>query len=187
MVVTLKNSDVQSIKDLRGKTIALPPSVAAVSYIALEMLERAGLNVPEDIALLYSKNHGSCIHKVIIGKVDACVTALSTLHLLEAQHPRKLRVIAKSEALPNALFVVRGDVSHKIYHALQNKMLNLKSSNQLQKLFNSGEKNPFRITEDSEYDTVRLYCKKFRATLGLHDNVQCLIPEALDRSIRPHG
>ncbi len=187
VIVTLKNSDVQTIEGLRGKTIALPPSVAAVSYIGLEMLQRASLNVPEDVALLYSKNHGSCIHKVIIGKVDACVTALSALHLLEVKHPDKLKIVAKSEALPNVLFVVRGDISHKIHNELQNKMLNLKLSKQLQKLFNSGEPPFFRITDDSEYDIVRQYCKKFRAKPGSSDNVQCRIPETFDRSIRPLG
>lgn len=187
VIVTLKDSDVRDIMDLRGKTIALPPSVAAVSYIAMEMLEKAGLSVPEDVALMHSKNHGSCVHKVIIGKVDACVTALSPLRLLEAQHHQKLRIVAKSEALPNVLFVVRGDISDKKYRALQDKMLHLKLSNPLQKLFKSGEKNPFRITDDSEYDIVRRYCKKFRAILGVDNNVQCRMPDTLDRSDGPHG
>lgn len=187
VVVTLKNSDVQNIKDLRGKTIALPPSVAAVSYIALEMLEKAGLHVPADVAVLYSKNHGSCMHKVIIGNIDACVTSLGTLRLLEARHHRKLKVIAQSEAFPNTLFVVRGDVSDKKFLALQNKMLHLELGDQFQQFFNRGEKNIFRITDDSEYDIVRLYCKKYRAKLGLDDNVQCGIPETLDGSTRPLG
>lgn len=187
VIVTLKNNDVRKSEDLRGKIIALPPAVAAVSYIALDMLEKAGLHVPEDVAVLHSNNHGSCIHKVIIGKVDACVVSLSTLRLLEARHHRKLRVIAQSEALPNALFVVRGDVSDKKYLALQNRMLHLASGEQFQQFFNSGEKNPFRITDDSEYDIVRLYCKKFRAIPGVSDNVQCRIPETLDGSTRPLG
>lgn len=184
VMVTRKDSDVRNIGDLKGKVIALPPAVAAVSYLALGMLEKAGLKVPEDVALLHSKNHDSCMHKVLIGKVDACVTAESTLRLLEARQHRKLNVIARSEALPNALFIVQGDISHKKYHRLQQKMLNLKLSSRVQTLFKNGTDSPFRITDDSEYDIVREYCKKYRTKLQIEDDILCLVPEATDKFIR---
>lgn len=183
VIVTLKDSEVRNIGDLKGRVIALPPSVAAVSYLAMGMLEKAGLNVPEDVALLHSKNHDSCMHKVLIGKVDACATAATTLRRLEARHHRKLSVIARSEALPNALFVVRGDISHKKYHQLQQKMLNLKLSSSTKKMFTNGEENPFRITDDSEYNIIREYCNKYRAKLQIEEDVQCFIPEATDKFI----
>ncbi len=125
VIVTRNNSDVHNLADLNGEIIALPPTTAAVSYLARSMLADAGLSETEDITLQHTKNHGSCMHKVLIGKVAACATAPTTLRLFEAKNQVKFREIAHSPTLPGTLFVVRDDISKEKYYQLQQKMLNL--------------------------------------------------------------
>lgn len=173
VIVTLPNSDIRQLSDLKGKTIALPPSVAAVSYLTLAMFDQK-LKVPGDVQLLHTKNHGSCMHKVLIGKVDACATAPTTLRLFEVKNRQKLRVIARSPSIPHALFVVRGDIPDEDYLKLQNKLLEVTSKGSSRQYFlkhSSGQ--AFRIAKDNEYDVVRDYCKKFRPIKIKDDSFLC--------------
>lgn len=175
--VTRMDSEVHNAVDLRGRAIALPPPVAAVSYLARVRLDEAGLNTHEDVILRYTKNHGSCLHKALIGKVAACVTAPTTLRLFEEQNNQKMRVIARSPAIPNALFVVRGDIPHEKYHQLRQKMFHLSLSDSGKKLFNEEKfAHPFRAVDDGDYDIVRQYCEDFKPSSKAGDDYQCIKP-----------
>ena len=156
ILVTRTDSEIRNLSDLKGKALALPPAVSAMAYLGREMLKNAGLDTAEDMTLLYSKNHGSCLHKVSIGKVAACITAPTTLRLYESKTHQKFKVVTRSSAIPNALFVARGDIPQEKIHQLQQKILNLSLNESAQKLFNTNKlAHPFRVVNDHEYDIVR--------------------------------
>lgn len=160
VIVTRMDSEIRDLNDLKGKAIALPPEVAAISYLTRVALDNAGIS-PDDVTLLYTKNHGSCMHKVLIGKVAACGTAPSPLRLFDEKNHHKMKVIAQSPSIPHALFVVRDDISKETYQKLQQKLLNISLSINAQKLFDiKSNSQPFRVVEENEYDIVREYCKK---------------------------
>ena len=161
VIVTRPKSEIRHLSDLKGKTIALPPEVAAVTYLTNVTLANAGLNIPEDVSYLHTKNHGSCMHNVLIGKADACATAPPTLRMFEVKNRQKFRVIARSPSLPHALFVVRGNMSDESFQQLQQKLLNISLSNDARRFFLKDDLMlPFRVVDDNEYDVVREYCKK---------------------------
>lgn len=185
VIVTRTNSDVYNLVDLKDKIIALPPAAAAISYLARGILADAGLNVAEDLTIQYTKNHGACMHKVLIGKVAACATAPTTLHLFETQNQIKLRVIAHSPTLPSALFVVRDEISQEKYYQLQQKMLNLTLSASAEKLFNKEKHSqPFHIVADDEYDIIRQYCMKYRPLLKANGTYQCVDSKPPSESVQ---
>lgn len=174
VIVTQPKSNIRRLKDLQGKTVALPPSVAAVSYLTRVMLDHEGLKVPEDVDLLHTKNHGSCMHKVLIGKVDACATAPTTLRLFEVKNRHKLRIIARSPTIPSALFVVRSDISDENFLKLQQKLLDISPRNTTHKyLAKAGDRHVFRPVSDAEYGVVRDYCKKYRPILNKDNSYLC--------------
>jgi phosphonate transport system substrate-binding protein len=165
VIVTKASSNINTVHDLKGKTIALPPPVAAVSYLTRAMLEKAGIDPLADVTLIYTKNHGSCMQQVLIGKADACGTAPPPVRLFQKNNQLKLKQIAISAPIPHALFVVRDIISDELLDKLQQKMLNIKLSDNAQKLFiKKGTKNPFRLVTDNEYDIVRDYWSKCKAT-----------------------
>ena len=161
ILVTRTDSEIRNLSDLKGKALALPPAVSAMAYLGREMLKNAGLDTAEDMTLLYSKNHGSCLHKVSIGKVAACITAPTTLRLYESKTHQKFKVVTRSSAIPNALFVARADIPQEKIHQLQQKILNLSLNESAQKLFNTNKlAHPFRVVNDYEYDIVRMISQR---------------------------
>ncbi len=165
VIVSKTSSNINTIHDLKGKTLALPPPVAAVSYLTRAMLEQAGMGLLTDVTLLYTKNHGSCMQQVLIGKADACGTAPPPVRLFQKKNKLQLKQIAISAPIPHSLFVVRDIISEKLLDKLQQKMLNIKLSDNAQKLFiKEGTKSPFRVVTDSEYDIVRDYWHRYRTT-----------------------
>ena len=163
IIITTANSRINTVHDLKGKTLALPPSVAAISYLSKIILEQANMDYSTDLTLVYTKNHASCMQLVLIGKVDACGVAAHPLRLFQKNNNLQLKQIAISPSIPHALFVIRDNVSDKLLKKLQQKMLTIKLSDDAQKLFiKEGTKNPFRLVNDNEYDTVRDYWNKYK-------------------------
>ena len=156
ILVTRTDSDIRNLPDLKGKTLALPTAVSAMAYLGREMLKNGGLNTAEEVTLLYTKSHGSCLHKVSIGKVAACITAPAALRLYESKTNQKFNVVTQSSTIPNALFVAHGDISQEKIHQLQQRILNLSLNESAQNLFNTKKlAQPFRVVNDHEYDVVR--------------------------------
>ncbi len=156
VIVTMPDSDINSVYDLSKKTIALPPQDSTISYLTRAVLKQAGIDLLQDVTLLYTKNHASCMQKMLIGIADACGTALPPLRLFQRKNNLQLKQIAKSPPIPPSLFVIRDNVSDKLVDKLQQKLLNIKLSADTQRLFfKEGSKNAFRLVADNEYNAVR--------------------------------
>ncbi len=148
----------ESLEQLRGKTIALPPPVAAVSYLTLAALAQAGIDPEQDIELVYTKNHGSCLQRVLIGKADACATVDTVIRLFENKNRLQMKWVAQTPAIPQTLFVVRDDISAASRQHLLQRLLTMQLDEEGRKLFQAGEGGQvFRAIDDSEYDKVRQY------------------------------
>lgn len=158
VIVTLPDSNINTVHQLKGKTIALPPPVAAISYLSRTLLKQAGIDPEEDVTLLYTKNQASCIQQVLIGIADACGVSSPALRMFQKKTQRQLKQIAVSPSIPPSLFVIRDNVDEALINKLQQKMLNIKLSSSAQILFGKeGSTNPFRLVIDGEYDVVRDY------------------------------
>jgi len=66
-----KDSAVQDIKELRGKTIATPGPYAIVSQLGANWLRQVGLKPGEDVILQPNRTHTTSLHAVTEGAVDA--------------------------------------------------------------------------------------------------------------------
>ncbi len=162
-IVSRQDSGINSLSDLKGKIIALPPSVAAVSYLTKAALEEAGIDSVTEVTLDYSKNHGSCMQKVLIGKADACGTVNTVIKLFENKYDIKLKVVATTPAIPQSLFVIRGDIPESTRKKLQQQLLNIKLNNDGLRLFKASNSNEiFIYVRDEKYDTVRKYWQHFK-------------------------
>lgn len=153
---------IKSIEDLRGKTIALPPSVAAISYLIKNHLNENGIDPNTDVTIKHFKSHGSCMRNVLIGAADACGTAPPALRFFQSKMNTKLRVIAKTESIPNSIFALHPRVSKDVEAKLKQQIASWPSTNDGKKLLKGVKVEMFVPVEDSKYDSVRTMAKKFR-------------------------
>jgi phosphonate transport system substrate-binding protein len=158
IIVVDEKSPITSLKSLKNKIISNPPKVAAVSHLTSMALQKAGLDPDKDVERAYGKSHFSCMQQVLIGKADACGTAMQALAHFEKKHMNeRLRIIAESESIPHSLFVVHKRVPQVDREKLKNRILNWQNTTEGKNLLANGKFIPFIPAEDEQYDIVRKY------------------------------
>ncbi len=163
-LVARQEKAIETLEDLKGATIALPPKVAAVSYLTRAALQNDGIDPDKDVKLVYTKNHGSCLQQVLIGKADACATVDTVANMFEQNNNIKLKWVAQTPSVPQALFVVRDDAPPEQREQLLQAFLTMPLTPAGFRLFRNPESSRlFRKIEDEEYDIVRRYWRRFQA------------------------
>lgn len=105
-LVVRADSRLQTIEDLRGTTIALPPAESAIARMVLRALHDNRLVPGRDIEVRHFGSHDSCLQQVWTSAASACGTAQAPLLVFEKRMQAALRPIHDTPALPHSLFVV---------------------------------------------------------------------------------
>ncbi|KPJ94799.1 MAG: hypothetical protein AMJ53_04555 [Gammaproteobacteria bacterium SG8_11] len=153
IVVVPQDSALTDLASLKGKKVALPPSVAAVSLLLKAALKEQGLN--DDVQISHHRSHISCMQQVVIGAVDACGTAAPALRFFMDKMDTQLKIIAETRKIPHTLFAAHPKISaaerDKILQALQS----LSATEEGRQLLKRGKLKPFVPVNDHDYDVVR--------------------------------
>ena len=159
ILVTKIGSDVESINDLKGKTLANPPSESAISIVMQKELKKAGMDADANIKMIYTKNHFACIQMVLVGKADACSTTTPVLHHWHETQlkKKKLHAIHQSDAVPHTVYMVHQRVPETDKEKIKQAILSWDKrpeGKMILKIFNVSS---FIEANDSEYDVIRNY------------------------------
>jgi len=164
-VVARKDSNINSMKDLVGKSVMFGPKLSASKWVVAKMLfEENGIDIEKDLAMY--ANGGCCediVFNVFLKAFDAGVVCD---HFLE-EHAKKqrelgvnaqeLQVIAMTRSVPTRVFSARKDLSNKIVNKFVRALLKLNSNNSEQrKILNSAEVGGFQTAKDEDYDEMRV-------------------------------
>jgi phosphonate transport system substrate-binding protein len=103
-IMVRQDSSLQSLPDLRGKSIGFgAPESTSSHLVPRAMLAQAGLTPGKDVACRYLAHHERAARSTLVGDVDACaVRDIVGDKFLQ----RGLRILAKSGPIPNFPFVV---------------------------------------------------------------------------------
>lgn len=162
LIVVKTGSPLHSLRELKGKKVGLPPEVAAVSHLTKMTLLQAKLNPETDTALQYYKAHDSCLQQLMIGEVDACSTAAYPLRYFEKKRNIKFRVLAETQSISHALFIVHPRLSENERNVVRKTILSWAQTDSGKELLANGELKPFIAVTDAEYDVVRAYTRAMR-------------------------
>ena len=157
LIIVPIDSKIRSLKDLKGKTVANPPSEAAVSYLTSMALLDAGVDPLKGVKREFGKSHFSCMQSVLVGSADACGTAeQALLHFeKEKQMTSKFRILYKTPPVAHSLFVVHERVPTEVRGRLQSLILNWPNTEAGKKIIENGQFIPFVLAQDKDYQSVR--------------------------------
>lgn len=153
--VVKQDSSIDSVADLKGKTIALPPDVAAVSHLAIGHLRQLGMQPGKDVTIAYFRSHVSCMQQVIIGTADACGTAGPALRFFQHKMGVKLKQIGVSRSIPHTLFAVNPRVPEADRQRLLKAIVSWADSKAGRAMLKRGKLSSFVPISDQAYDVVR--------------------------------
>jgi phosphonate transport system substrate-binding protein len=158
--VVLKESPIHKLEDLRGKRLAEPSPVAAVTHLAKSALVSAGFDLKRDIEIVSGKNQISCLQMVLIGKADACATVRPALEQYgDPKAIERFRIVYETPPIPHTLFVAHSRLSKQEIEKIQEIIISWPYSAEGKAILAQGPMVPFVKALDAEYDPIRHFSK----------------------------
>lgn len=165
VLVTRRDSPIQKISDLKGKTVSYPaPTALAACIMPQYFLHRQGLDVNRDIVNAYVGSQESAILQVHLGKAAVAATWPPPWRMFQRDHPREaqeLRVIWETPALVNNSVMLRDDVPRAVAEVIRDTLLHLGESPQGRAVLQGMSTSAFLPADDETYAPVRRFIAEF--------------------------
>lgn len=159
-IIVPAKSTATSIQDLKGKKMLYvdPASTSGNLFPRAMVMKETGLAADQVDSFFgnvsFSGGHDASILAVANGDADAAAAASSTLEQMIKKGVIKesdVKIIAKSEPIPNDAIAYRGDLPKDLVEKVDSFFKNYKD----QQLFEELDINGFYPVEDKQYDVVR--------------------------------
>jgi phosphonate transport system substrate-binding protein len=158
-LVVRKDSGIDSISDLKGKTILFGGGHRAMqSYIAARwLLQNDGL-MTGDYETRFALNPPNAIISTYLGQTDAAGVGDVVIRLAAVKRiidVREMRYLAKTKPMPHLPWAVPPGVDMPTRRALQDSLIGLSGNPSGQALLDTAKLSGLVATQDADYDVQR--------------------------------
>ena len=151
LFVVRNDSEIKSLQDLKGKTIAALPPIAAVTILGRIELANIGLQEDRDYWFEFTKKHDNCLQLLAIKQVDSCITGDYPLASFRERVFNSLSVIHTSQSIIRPSFFVHNrvleDERKAIFDVIQKWSLEYEDYQQVRNTI-------FKAVHDKDFDKV---------------------------------
>ncbi len=154
-IIVRKDSEISSLKNLKGKSIAFGDPSSTMSYIVPHfMLHQAGVFADNAAPHEFLHSHDNVALGVLSGDFDAGAVKPG---IFKKYASDGLRTIAVTPRISEHLFVTKSDLSEKLIKQLRDAMLNMKNSPEGMAALRSIKKSVTALVkvEDDDYANLR--------------------------------
>lgn len=157
LIMVRRDSTIASLTDLAGKVIGFGSPLSTSSHLVPRaMLEAAGLELGSEVNCVYFGHHDRAARAVLLGEVDACGIRDIVGKKFEQ---RGLRVLARSEPIPNFPLVLAPQVDEWLREPIIRALVVLPASDASVRDRIAGWDEElaagFAIGEDADFDGIR--------------------------------
>lgn len=174
VIFALKKSGLQTLADLRGKTMIFGPMLAPTGFMSqIDMLEQNGIDPENDLAFYTippgSFKHEKVIYGVMFEKYDAGAIPIFDFEIMAEEgriDPEDFTIIAKAPAIPYCNFGVSQKVDEQLAARFKSAVLALTREDTVEY---NGERvgvlaraltDGFEDIQDSDFEIVREMAKR---------------------------
>lgn len=164
-IVVRKDSNIKSLKDLKGKKIATQDTTSAAGYIypAVEM-QHEGVNLNKDCKPFTVKGSDQGVMSVVNGNADAAFVFEGARSIAAKDDPKAMtdtRVLYKSTPIPNDTISARKGLSPKLDKKIQKAFIDIsKTKHGREVLFNIYQHNGYIKTSNKDFAPMKSYIKQ---------------------------
>jgi len=147
-MVVHADSNIHSIEELKGKSLATPDHLAIITILGELSLQEHGIEPNKDITIKGAPSHNTALLEVIAKRADAAVVSSAVYESMQPKLKNQLRLIFKTERVPHMMFLASPQIPDSEYSELKTAVLNYKANSAGKGFFEeSGYINMEPITE----------------------------------------
>lgn len=150
------------LEDLTGRTIALPPTLSAISTLVKAALLAHAMVPGTDVTLEHYRSKVSCLHALAIGRADACALPRFILARIESLSALDLRELFETAAINHFVFAVHARVTAVDRERLYRSILSWPSTARGRAILAGGAWTRFLPATDEDYDDARRYISRLQ-------------------------
>jgi phosphonate transport system substrate-binding protein len=155
LLVTLKEGEVKSPKELAGKKIAYSaPDAIGGTLLVQNYLARVGV-APDQVETMYTGSHEAAYRAVLDGKASAAGGVPRSFNALEPAQREKLVVLAKTEEVAPQPFAVHPRLFRTYVTKIQRALLKLNWTPEGKDILASIQYKEIVVSNDFDYDVHR--------------------------------
>lgn len=172
LIVARIDKNLQSARDLTGKTLCFPSAtaVAATMLPLLYLQEVQGVAVKQDIQIRYVGSQFSSLLTAYTGDATACGTTVRFWRTWSKENPDKakqMRVLWKTEPLPHNAIVARSDIDSKLAQQVASVLAGMDKDKELdQRQFKVGQQH-FELAGNATYKPMQDFLRHYDQAIGL--------------------
>jgi phosphonate transport system substrate-binding protein len=165
-VIVARNSPLQQLNDLRGRRIAITDRSILVNIVMTKTLADLKLSDKDfDFVTVNSQNTG--IISVAQGESEAAIIAHFTLDQSPEDQRRAVRVIYRSDALPNVMLLGSSKLDAALTERIRTSLLNLPNNPEGAAFLEKSRYQGIQKIDETFMKTLDPYLKETRKQLGL--------------------
>lgn len=169
ILITRKDSGVNKVDDLKGKTVSYPaPTALAATMMPQNYLYEHGLDINKDIKNSYVGSQESSIMNVYMGKSQAASTWPPPWIAFAKERPevaKELEVKWETKPLLNNGLVAKNDFPKKLLEKISNIIFDLHTHKKGQEILKAMELSKYEKADYKTYDLVREFLKGFEKNI----------------------
>ncbi len=164
-ILVKKNSGIKSLKDLKGKKIALQDvtSTAGYTFPLSTLKKETGINATKDMKIVNVKGHDQAVISLLNGDVDAAAVFQDARTIVKKDQPnvfKDTKILKLTESIPNDTISVRPDMDKKFQEKLKKAFKDIAKSKKGHKIISEVYSHEgYTDTKDYNFDIVRKYEK----------------------------
>lgn len=121
--LTRKDSHIQKIEDLRGKTLMVAQQVSIIYQMSERLLRENGLVPGESVTIIETRTHNNAMQAPLRGEADASVTGTLLWRVLGEEQKGQMRVIGMTEEAPGFTLMANPRLSAQDIAKIKNLLL----------------------------------------------------------------
>ena len=165
IILVRKDSNIEKVTDLRGKTVSYPaPTALAATMMPQWYMYHHGLDINHDIINSYVGSQESSIMNLFLGKSSASSTWPPPWLAFIKKRPEiaaQVEVKWITPSLPNNGLVAREDINQTLVDEVGRIIFGMDKNTEGQKILATMELSRFVEANDTTYDPVRVFIKQF--------------------------
>lgn len=121
--LTRKDSPIQKIEDLKGKSLMIAQRSSIIFQMAEELLREKGLVPGKTLTIIETRTHNNAMHAPLRGEADASVTGTLLWRVLGEEQKDQMRVIGVTDEAPGFVMMANQRLAKQDVDAIRSLVL----------------------------------------------------------------